>query len=177
MRRWSSDQHILWSGKRGQGTPSGFPEVRMGILWLLPCESGRGTTRSVVEGAGNLANALSRASRCPPPSLRPYSPRCAGGEPTSPKLPLAQGRGCCEREFNYQDAVGSAFQLPRYRPGGRARQAKRTGRGGTPPPCFLQTNRRRSPHCGETGPERMSGSFRCSAFQRIAMAMRLRPEG
>ncbi|MBV8799274.1 MAG: HK97 family phage prohead protease [Alphaproteobacteria bacterium] len=49
-----------------------------------PAKRGRGTARSAVEGArASDANTLSRASRAPPPGLRPYSPRCAGGEPLS----------------------------------------------------------------------------------------------
>src|SRR5206468_11428545 len=47
----------------------------------------------------------------------------------------------------------------------------RPARGAKLPPFCV------SAHFGETGPLLISGSFRCCAFQRIAMVMRLRPEG
>src|SRR5581483_12495049 len=36
---------------------------------------------------------------------------------------------------------------------------------------------RKAVHCGDFGPAAMSGSWRCAAFQTIALWMRVRPDG
>ena len=113
-------QVVCWGIE--EGAPPDFPKVRMGtfeeeecaisrqtsrtilLSWFLPCEAGEGDRERSERWRGRKLHVACR----PPPRLRRYSPRCAGGEPT------ALGGGVRFRENNFHDVVEKARVRTRY---------------------------------------------------------------